>query len=93
MAPFGDNPYPPGSAEHQFWDQYQAAYLAQPASSQLYELQSQIRSIWTALGLIRDAMDASPNRDACSVHLESLVAAMDELERLADRMVAESSVV
>jgi hypothetical protein len=91
MPPFGTNPYQLGTSEHRFWDRYQAAYLGQPASAQLYELQSQIRAIWTALGVVRDNMDASPNQDACSEHLESLVAAMDELEALADRMVRESS--
>ena len=89
--PSGSNPYPPETSEHRFWDRYQAAYLAQPASAQLYELQSQVRAIWTALGRVRDAMEASPNQDACSEHLESLVTAMDELEQLADRMVQESS--
>ena len=89
--PFGSNPYPPETPEYRFWDQYRAAYQSQPASAQLYELQSQIRAIWTALGVVRDAMDASPNQDACSEHLEGLVAAMDELEALADRMVQEPS--
>jgi hypothetical protein len=90
--PLGTNPYQVGTAEHRFWDRYRAAFLAQPASAQLYELQSQIRSIWRALGVVRDAMDASPNQDACSEHLQALETAMDELEQLADRMVQDATV-
>jgi hypothetical protein len=81
------NPYPPESSDHRFWERYQAAYHAQPLSAQLYELESQIRAIWLAIGLIRDQMEASPNRDACSEHLGDLDAVMRQIERLADAIV------
>lgn len=80
------NPFPPGTPDHQFWERYQAAYLAQPVSAQLYELQSLVRGIWMSLVTIKEGMEASPTSEQCGIHLDELIAAMDQLEQLADGM-------
>jgi hypothetical protein len=84
-----DNPYPPGSHEHELWAAWHEAYLMQPPCSLLYESESHLRGLVRRFAALTNQLDDRELAAAFRQLILELEAEAGLLEQIADRAYIE----